>query len=942
MVLRRRPGWEALVFAGIALAALGLRLWELDGRAMHYDESLHVHYAWRMATGEGYSHSPWMHGPFQVHLTALMFKLFSDTDFVARLSYALFGSALVALPYFLRNHLGRSGAIATAVLLALSPSMLYFSRFGRNEIIMAFWAVALLIVMWRYLHEGKRRYLYIASAILALMFATKETSYIIVAIFGGALFLISVPELVSWVLGRTRLSKFSEAPVFLILLITLTLPLWTAMASLFQDTVLFSSNSLEFQSDLDDDVLPPGLPGEFVANLKGRPGIGLSEDATVSTQETGRRWLITDPQQTFDIRQEESRLRVYRDGKALGGLEIELKADLESGVIPETLMSHLRVRSVFLHDAAAVSTQEQGRRWLITDPERTYTIRMEENWLNVYEGNARGIVLARTIGGAGLTGLPIHGDPFVSFPLVKLSLVFDALIIAGIVILPLGAALFIRAARRRAKVLLPIAAVVALTYAMVSFPEGVVARNYLIAFGALFAALVASIIIGLLWNWKVWLVCAGIFYLIWAALHTSMFGAFVQNHGACPGEVGNAFGTMCSKLGGVFTGSWQGLGYWVAQQDVSRGGQPWYYHFMIGSVYEFLPLLFGTVALVYYVRKLDLFGMMLGLWAVLTLLAYTLAGEKMPWLIVNVALPFIILTGKFIGDLFDSVRWDRLLRSASAALLILAPLLLLACTYLLWRSLNQGGVDSWQSWGLLASIAVMGGVSAYLIVRARPRVGMAVAGLGIAALLLGFSSFVAFQASYTYDDSRIEMLFYAQGSADIPRTAATLNEDIIHGGADGSRMVDVDYELWYPLNWYVRREQRDGTLGFQCYKTEDEDGYASWCNPLKEPPATGAILLNEAHARRDLTYLDSYEESGPFQNLLWFPESYRRPGENRKEESLGKQIKEDFKFAKENITRLRPWRDALDYFLFHRLGTGWWDSKYFTYTAPASVPGPET
>ena len=942
MALRRKPSWEVAVFAGLALAALGMRLWELDGRAMHYDESLHIHYAWRMATGEGYSHSPWMHGPFQVHLTALMFKLFSDTDFVARLGYALFGSALVALPYFLRDHLGRSGAIATAVLLALSPSMLYFSRFGRNEILMAFWVVALLIVMWRYLHEGKKRYLYMASAILALMFATKETSYIIVAIFGGALFLLSIPEIISWALGRTRLSQLREAPVFLILLVTLTLPQWTALVSLFQDTVLFSSTKLEFQSDLDENVLPAKLPIEFLDNRVGRPGIGLSEDTRVSTQETGSRWLITDPEQTYDIRQEEDNLGVYRGEEALGGLDLELTEDLERGIIPESLKSHLRVRNGYLYDDATVSTQEEGGRWSITDPERTYTIRKQENWLNVYGGNAQGIVLARTVGGAGETGLPIRGDPFVSFPLVKLSLIFDALILAGIVMLPLAAALFSRAARRWARVLLPVAAVVALAYAAVSFPEGVVSRNYLIAFGALFAALTTSIIIGLLWNWKVWLVCAGIFYLIWTAFYTSMFSAFVQDHGFCPGEAGNAFGTLCSKMGGVFTGSWQGLGYWVAQQEVARGGQPWYYHFMIGSVYEFLPLLFGTVAIVYYLRKLDLFGILLGLWAVLTVVAYTLAGEKMPWLLVNVALPFIILTGKFIGDLVDSVRWNRLFRSLTLALFILAPLLIVAGIYLLRRSLHQGSFDSWQSWGLLASIVVMGAASGYLILRARPRVGWAVAGLGVAALLLGFSSFGAFRASYTYDDSRIEMLFYAQGSSDIPRTATALNNGVIDNSVEKSRVVDVDYELWYPLNWYVRHEQKDGTLSFQCYKTEDEDGYASWCNPLKEQPATRAILLNETHARRDSTYLASYEESGPFKNLLWFPEGYRRPGENRKEENLAKQLKEDFKFAKDNITRLRPWKDALEYFLFRRLGTGWWDSKYFTYISSESASGPDT
>ncbi len=59
----------------------------------------------------------------------------------------------MAVPYFFRDHLGRIGALLAAVMLALSPTLLYFSRFGRNDIIMAFFATTLLILMWRYIHE---------------------------------------------------------------------------------------------------------------------------------------------------------------------------------------------------------------------------------------------------------------------------------------------------------------------------------------------------------------------------------------------------------------------------------------------------------------------------------------------------------------------------------------------------------------------------------------------------------------------------------------------------------------------------------------------------------------------------------------------------------------------------------------------------------------------
>ena len=786
---RPRLGWEAVPFAFIALAALGLRLWELDGRTMHYDEAIHLHSSWNLATGIGYSHSPWMHGPFQIHLVAMFFKIFSDTDFTARLVYAIFGTGLVALPYFLRTYLGRTGAVVTSLLLALSPSLLYFSRFGRNDILMAFWAVALLVLMWRYLNEGKNRYLYIASAVLALAFATKETSYFLVGIFGAALFVMSLTDIVPWALGRIKFTEMRRGPpAFLILLVTLTLPQWSALVSKLQ--------------------------------------------------------------------------------------------------------------------------------------------------------GAMGVVLATTIGGAGDVGLPSLDSPPINFPLANLPLAVDALLLAAIVVIPLGAVFFTRAGRRWAKWLVSGGVSAALIYAMVIFPEGSAPRDYLISMGFLLGTLMVSVAIGLMWQWRVWLLCAAIFYAIWTLFYTSVFGLFVQQHGFCPSEAGNFFGTLCSKLGGTFTGSWQGLGYWLAQQEVVRGNQPWYYHFVIGSVYEFLPLLFGAAAIVYYIRKADLFGLLLGFWAVATLILYTYAGEKMPWLLVNVALPFILLAGKFIGEIFERVNWKRVLPTALPTLLVLPPLVLLSGMYLLQRYLNPGGMDNWKDWGLLGAIIIMAVASAFLIKKARPRLGMTLSGLGVAVLLLGFSSFVAFRASYNYDDTPVEMLVYAQGSADVSKAASRLVNGVPEDWEAG-RLAEVDYELWYPLNWYVRHPQREGSLAFQCYKDEGEDGYAPWCNTLEEPPSTTAILLIESHAKRDSDQLQEFQESGPYKNLLWFPETYRRPREARQQESIWKQIKKDFPFFKDTVSSRKSWRDAVDYFLFRKLEDEWWDSKFFSYISDETPNRPD-
>jgi hypothetical protein len=116
--IRPRFGWLEASFLGLVLLALGIRLWELDRRVIHYDEAIHVYYAWRLSNLEEYIHAPWMHGPFQIEFTALIFRLFGDTDFTARLGYVLFGTALVGLPYFLRDYLGRLGALLAGMMLA--------------------------------------------------------------------------------------------------------------------------------------------------------------------------------------------------------------------------------------------------------------------------------------------------------------------------------------------------------------------------------------------------------------------------------------------------------------------------------------------------------------------------------------------------------------------------------------------------------------------------------------------------------------------------------------------------------------------------------------------------------------------------------------------------------------------------------------------------------
>ena len=138
----------------LVAVALGLRLYDLGDRPFHHDESQDAYFSWILFTEGDYAYNPLLHGPLRFYLTASMYSLFGDSDFTARLAPALMGTAMVAMPYFLRRQLGRVAAFTAAVLLAIGPSYLYFSRFAREDIYFAAISLALLVVVFRFLDDA--------------------------------------------------------------------------------------------------------------------------------------------------------------------------------------------------------------------------------------------------------------------------------------------------------------------------------------------------------------------------------------------------------------------------------------------------------------------------------------------------------------------------------------------------------------------------------------------------------------------------------------------------------------------------------------------------------------------------------------------------------------------------------------------------------------------
>ncbi len=218
--------WEKGAYLLIVIAALFSRLYMLGVRSMSHDESLHVVYSYNLFAGKGYQHSPMMHGPLLFHLNALAYFFFGDTDFTSRLVPALLGIALILLPIAFRRWIGRWGALSVAVLLLISPSVTYYSRYIRHDIYAAVAFVALLWFVFRYLEEQKDKYLIGVAVSLAFGLITKEVAFIYGAIIGSYLAILAVRDLIR---SRDIKRLISDSPPFdlVVLLFVLVLPMLT-------------------------------------------------------------------------------------------------------------------------------------------------------------------------------------------------------------------------------------------------------------------------------------------------------------------------------------------------------------------------------------------------------------------------------------------------------------------------------------------------------------------------------------------------------------------------------------------------------------------------------------------------------------------------------------------------------------------------------------------
>ncbi|MBC8496284.1 MAG: TIGR03663 family protein, partial [Chloroflexi bacterium] len=494
--------WETLIFTALIILAFVTRFYDLESRVMSHDENSHVYYAWQLSQGSGYSHTPMTHGPYQFHIVALSYFLFGDNDFTARIPAALFGIATIFFLWYYRRYLGRVGTLVAAGLMLISPFLLYYARYVRNDIFSAFFGIVMLWAILRYLETGEAKYTYWLTAVTVLHFTTKETSFIYTAqalLFLGLLFVYQITK------------KRWEVPQYRNIFLTVLILAFVFMA------------------------------------------VGVGLNAFIETPEPAAEEIST------------------------------------------TLPMHLLI-PIGLSGLAFMAA----------------------------------LVLAIF----GFTWDSLRNNRAFSLILLQLTLVLPQLA-------PFPAR--------------------AVGWDALDYTTTGMLRTGI--FIGILAAI--AVVVGLLWDSRLWLINAAIFYIPFTIFYTTVF-----TNGA-----------------GFFTGMVGSLGYWIAQQGVERGSQPWYYYILVQiPVYEFLPLLGSILAGYYWIRLRGKTAPkgddqaeiqadapleeqnqprasapmipLLSFWSITSIIAYTIAGEKMPWLAVHIAWPLILLAGWGLGKLIERIDWD--------------------------------------------------------------------------------------------------------------------------------------------------------------------------------------------------------------------------------------------------------------------------------------------
>ena len=183
--------WGVIILVGIALRWLNLA-----DRPLHHDESLHAMWGKYYFDHPGlrfYKYDPMMHGPFLYNLLVAVYHVVGDSVWAARAPMAFLGSFSLFLPIIFRRFFSAQAALILTGVLALSPTLVYYSRFCRHDFIALLGIFLTVYGVLQAKPKNKALFFFVG---IAIQIAAKENSFVHLAIFLGYLIFEALFELV--------------------------------------------------------------------------------------------------------------------------------------------------------------------------------------------------------------------------------------------------------------------------------------------------------------------------------------------------------------------------------------------------------------------------------------------------------------------------------------------------------------------------------------------------------------------------------------------------------------------------------------------------------------------------------------------------------------------------------------------------------------------------
>jgi uncharacterized protein (TIGR03663 family) len=245
---------RAWLICGTAITAIAtvVRFYDLALKPLHHDEGVNGFFLTTLFREGAYKYDPAnYHGPTLYYIALAFTKVFGLETVPVRASVAIFGVLTVVLVLYFKKYLGSIGSLAAALFIALSPGLVFISRYFIHETFFVFLSLALVLavllfiekqpvgvgaICWIVLillvcflpstlnlataigaknealvwtlrgvlfliesilvffvvrmllvwNDGRPIYLLLASACVALMFATKETAFITLGVIALA------------------------------------------------------------------------------------------------------------------------------------------------------------------------------------------------------------------------------------------------------------------------------------------------------------------------------------------------------------------------------------------------------------------------------------------------------------------------------------------------------------------------------------------------------------------------------------------------------------------------------------------------------------------------------------------------------------------------------------------------------------------------------------